>query len=449
MTTANRRAKTGKKQPKRSQEDDHIDTFSGLVVNSRINLNLLRMESLMTGVIPSSSITPEPVPFIDLKAQFQTIRPEINAAVEQVFENQAFVLGDEVAELEFEIAEYCDSRDAIGCASGSDALLLSLIGMDIGPGDEVITSPFTFFATAGAICRTGATPVFVDILPDTYNIDPVAIEAAITPKTRAIMPVHIFGQCADMDPIWRLSFKHDLFVFEDACQAIGATYNGRRAGVLGRTGSFSFFPTKNLGAAGDGGIVTTDDSVLAGKIRRLRVHGDLGGYSHKEIGFNSRLDALQAAVLRVKLKHLEQWTEGRIANAARYAELCEGQKLTDRIDLPVAKSDRRHVYNQFTLRVGEGRRDELQNSLREQQIGAAIYYPTPLHLQECFAGLGYKQGQLPEAERASAEVLSLPIFAELTESQQDRVVSGIAAALGSANPATVAYPFGISDAKAA
>lgn len=403
----------------------------------------------MTGVIPSSSTTPEPVPFIDLKAQFQTIRPEINAAVGRVFENQAFVLGDEVSELEFEIAEYCDSRDAIGCASGSDALLLSLIGLDIGPGDEVITSPFTFFATAGAICRTGAIPVFVDILPDTYNIDPQAIEAAVTPKTRAIMPVHIFGQCADMDPIWRIATRHGLTIIEDACQAIGATYNGRKAGVLGRTGCFSFFPTKNLGAAGDGGLVTTDDPILAGKLRRLRVHGDLGGYTHKEIGFNSRLDALQAAVLRVKLQHLEQWTEGRIANAARYAELCEDQKLTDRIDLPVAKSDRRHVYNQFTLRVGEGRRDELQNSLREQQIGAAIYYPTPLHLQECFAGLGYKQGELPEAERASAEVLSLPIFAELTESQQDRVVSGLATALSSANPATVAYPFGISDAKAA
>jgi len=403
----------------------------------------------MAGVNPLSSTTPEPVPFIDLKAQFQKIRPEINAAVGRVFESQAFVLGDEVSELEFEIAEYCDSRDAIGCASGSDALLLSLIGLDIGPGDEVITSPFTFFATAGAICRTGAIPVFVDILPDTYNIDPQAIEAAVTSKTRAIMPVHIFGQCADMDPIWRIATRHGLSIIEDACQAIGATYNGRRAGVLGRTGCFSFFPTKNLGAAGDGGIVTTDDPILAGKLRRLRVHGDLGGYTHKEIGFNSRLDALQAAVLRVKLQYLEQWTEGRIANAARYTQLCEDQKLTDRIDLPVAKSDRRHVYNQFTLRVGEGRRDELQNSLREQHIGAAIYYPTPLHLQECFGGLGYKQGELPEAERASAEVLSLPIFAELTEAQQDRVVSGLVTALDSANPATVAYPFGISDAKAA
>ena len=407
------------------------------------------MESQMAGGNPSSSNTPESVPFIDLKAQFQTIRLEINAAVAQVFENQAFVLGDEVAELEFEIAEYCDSRDAIGCASGSDALLLSLIGMEIGPGDEVITSPFTFFATAGAICRTGATPVFVDILPDTYNIAPKAIEAAITPKTRAIMPVHIFGQCADMDPIWRIAFNHNLFVFEDACQAIGATYNGRRAGVLGRTGCFSFFPTKNLGAAGDGGIITTDDPALAAKLRRLRVHGDLGGYTHKEVGFNSRLDALQAAVLRVKLQHLEKWTEGRIANAARYAELCEGQKLTDRIDLPSARPDRRHVYNQFTVRVGEGRRDEVQKSLREQQIGAAIYYPTPLHLQECFAGLGYKQGQLPEAERASAEVLSLPIFSELTNGQQDRVVDGFATALNAGNLSTVAYPFGVPDSKAA
>lgn len=404
----------------------------------------------MTGGIPSSLTASEPVPFIDLKAQFQTIRPEINAAVERVFENQAFVLGDEVSELEFEIAEYCDSRDAIGCASGSDALLLSLIGLDIGPGDEVITSPFTFFATAGAICRTGATPVFVDVLPDTYNIDPIAIEAAVTPNTRAIMPVHIFGQCVDMDPVWRIATKHGLSIIEDACQAIGATYNGRRAGVLGRTGCFSFFPTKNLGAAGDGGIITTDDPVLAGKLRRLRVHGDLGGYTHKEIGFNSRLDALQAAVLRVKLKYLEQWTEGRIANAARYANLCEDRKLTDHLELPVAKADRRHVYNQYTLRIGEGRRDEILNSLREQQVGAAVYYPTPLHLQECFAGLGYQQGELPEAERASAEVLSLPIFAELTEAQQDRVVTGLATALNSSSAATVSYPFGgVSETKAA
>jgi dTDP-4-amino-4,6-dideoxygalactose transaminase len=407
------------------------------------------MESLMAGVIPSSSTTPEPVPFIDLKAQFQTIRSEINAAVERVFENQAFVLGDEVSELEFEIAEYCDSRDAIGCASGSDALLLSLIGLDIGPGDEVITSPFTFFATAGAICRTGATPVFVDVLPETYNIDPAAIEAAVTPRTRAIIPVHIFGQSADMDPIWRIATRHSLLVIEDACQAIGATYNGRRSGVLGKTGCFSFFPTKNLGAAGDGGIITTDDPELAGKLRRLRVHGDLGGYTHKEIGFNSRLDALQAAVLRVKLQHLEKWTESRIANAERYAELCEAQRLTDRIDIPTAKPDRRHVYNQYTLRVGEGRRDEVLKSMREQQIGAAIYYPTPLHLQECFAGLGYKQGELPEAERASAEVLSLPIFAELTEAQQDRVVEGLATALSAGNPATVAYPFEMPNSKAA
>ncbi|MDA0285480.1 MAG: DegT/DnrJ/EryC1/StrS family aminotransferase [Planctomycetota bacterium] len=401
----------------------------------------------MTEVIPSAS--PEPVPFIDLKAQFQTIRPEINAAVERVFESQTFVLGDEVSELEFEIAEYCDSRDAIGCASGSDALLLSLMGLDLGPGDEVITSPFTFFATAGAICRTGATPVFVDVLPDTYNIDPEAIEAAVTSKTRAIMPVHIFGQCADMDPIWRIATQHGLFVIEDACQAIGAEYNGRRAGVLGHTGCFSFFPTKNLGAAGDGGIITTDDSELAGKMRRLRVHGDLGGYTHKEIGFNSRLDALQAAVLRVKLRHLEQWTEARITNAARYTALCEDQNITDRVVLPVTKPGRRHVFNQYTLRVGEGRRDELQQSLREQQIGSAVYYPTPLHLQECFAGLGYKQGELPESERASAEVLSLPIFAELTEAQQDRVVAGLATALDAGKSATVSFPFNLPDSKAA
>ena len=261
--------------------------------------------------------------------------------------------------------------------------------------------------------------------------------------------MHIFGQCADMDPIWRIATQHGLFVIEDACQAIGGEYNGRRAGVLGHTGCFSFFPTKNLGAAGDGGIITTDDSELAGKMRRLRVHGDLGGYTHKEIGFNSRLDALQAAVLRVKLRHLEQWTEARIANAARYTALCEDQNITDRVVLPVTKPGRRHVFNQYTLRVGEGRRDELQQSLREQQIGSAVYYPTPLHLQECFAGLGYKQGELPESERASAEVLSLPIFAELTEAQQDRVVAGLATALDAGNSATVSFPFNLPDSKAA
>ncbi|MHC4874955.1 MAG: DegT/DnrJ/EryC1/StrS family aminotransferase [Planctomycetota bacterium] len=405
----------------------------------------------MSLVLPSgTSAAPDPVPFIDLPAQYDTIRDDVQAAVHRVFESQAFVLGDELSEFECDIAEYCDSREAIGCASGSDALLLSLMGLEIGNGDEVITSPFTFFATAGAICRTGAKPVFVDIRPDTYNIDTSQIETAITDKTKAIMPVHLFGQCADMDPIWRIATRSGISVIEDACQAIGATYNGRRAGVLGRTGCFSFFPTKNLGAAGDGGLITTDDAELAARLKRLRVHGDLGGYSHQEMGFNSRLDALQAAVLRVKLAHLEDWSEGRRQNAALYRELFADYDLLDAITLPVEMNDRRHVYNQFTIRVTDGRRDEVLQSMRQQKLGCTIYYPTPLHLQECFSGLGYSKGDIPEAERAAAEVLSLPIFAELTDSQQEQIVRGLATSLGrSVTPRRTIVPFEIPESKAA
>lgn len=405
----------------------------------------------MSDVLPTgTSAASTPVPFINLQAQHAAIRDEVLEAVERVFESQAFVLGDEVSEFECDIAEYCDSREAIGCASGSDALLLSLMGLEIGPGDEVITSPFTFFATAGAICRTGATPVFVDIRPDTYNINTALIEAAVTSKTRAIMPVHLFGQCADMDPIWRIATRHGIAVIEDACQAIGATYNGRRAGVLGRTGCFSFFPTKNLGGAGDGGLITTDDSELAGRLRRLRVHGDLGGYSHQEMGFNSRLDALQAAVLKVKLAHLEDWTEARRDNAELYNELFADYDLLDAVTLPVEMSDRRHVFNQFTIRVHDGRRDELLQKMRHAELGCAIYYPTPLHLQQCFKGLGYSAGQMPESEKAGAEVLSLPIFAELTDSQQEQIVRGIAASLGrSVVPRRSIVSFELPESKAA
>ena len=285
--------------------------------DGRSDISPLRMESQMTKALSSDHITPEPIPFIDLKAQFQTIREETLEAVQRVFENQSFILGDEVSEFEYDLAQYCDSREAIGCASGSDALLLALLGLEIGPGDEVITSPFTFFATAGSITHCGATPVFVDIEPGTFNICPEAIEAAITPNTRAIMPVHLFGQCADMEPIWRLATRHGIPVIEDAAQAIGAEYRGRRAGVLGRAGCFSFFPTKNLGAAGDAGAITTDDPELAARLRRLRVHGDVGGYSHAEVGFNSRIDALQAAVLKVKLGHLETWSEARRSGQCR------------------------------------------------------------------------------------------------------------------------------------
>ncbi|MEX2287892.1 MAG: DegT/DnrJ/EryC1/StrS family aminotransferase [Planctomycetaceae bacterium] len=376
-----------------------------------------------------------PVPFIDLVAQHHTIAAEIGAAVERVFAQQHFILGDEVAEFECDVAEYCDSRAAIGCASGTDALVLSLMALGIGPGDEVITSPFTFFATAGAIHRVGATAVFVDIDPVSYNLDPRKADAAVTERTRAVMPVHIFGQCAEMEPLWRLAVRERLTIIEDACQAIGAEYRGRRAGVLGTLGCFSFFPTKNLGGAGDGGIITTDDHELAALLRRLRVHGDMGGYQHLEVGLNSRLDALQAAVLRVKLAHLETWTQARQENARRYGELFRHYKLLDAVELPAVLPDRRHVYNQYSIRVRGNRRDQVLGSLREQKIGAAIYYPQPLHLQKCFAHLGYGPGDFPEAEAVSAQILSLPIYPEVGAAQQELVVRGIARALGRLEPA--------------
>ncbi len=387
----------------------------------------------MADVLPAGFDTEsahEPVPFMDLVAQHSEIKDDVLQAVERVFAEQRFILGDEVAEFECDVAEYCDSRDAVGCASGTDALLLSLQALNIGPGDEVITSAFTFFATAGAIHRVGATPVFVDIDPISFNLDASRVEAAITERTRAIMPVHIFGQCAEMEPLWRLAVRGGLAVIEDACQAIGGEYRGRRAGVLGTLGCFSFFPTKNLGGAGDGGLVTTDDPDLASRLRRLRVHGDAGGYNHHEVGSNSRLDALQAAVLRVKLAHLESWTEQRQQNAKRYGELFRHYELLDAIELPTVLPDRRHVFNQYSVRVKAGQRDEVLNSMRDQKVGSTIYYPVPLHLQQCFEHLGYSKGDLPETEAACSEVLSLPIYPELSAHNQELVVRSISRALG-------------------
>jgi dTDP-4-amino-4,6-dideoxygalactose transaminase len=371
-----------------------------------------------------------PVPFIDLVAQHQTIAAEIHDAVDRVFASQMFVLGEEVAQFEAECAQYCDATDAISCASGTDALLLALMALEIGPGDEVVTTPFSFFATAGVIHRVGARPVFVDIDPVSMNLDPDQVARAVTSKTRAILPVHLFGQCSAMEPLWRVAVQHGLSIIEDACQAIGAEYRGRRAGVLGTIGCFSFFPTKNLGGAGDGGLLTTDDPELSRKLRVLRVHGDVGSYRHVEVGLNSRLDALQAAVLRVKLAHLGRWTEARRTNAKRYHALFEKYGLLEQVVLPRELSECRHVYNQFTIRVKHNRRDALLASLRSQHIGAAIYYPIPLHLQECFASLGYTRGSLPASEAAAAEVLSLPVFPELGAERQELVVRGIARALG-------------------
>jgi dTDP-4-amino-4,6-dideoxygalactose transaminase len=371
-----------------------------------------------------------PVPFIDLVAQHQTIATEVREAVDRVFASQQFVLGEEVAQFETECAQYCDANDAISCASGTDALVLALMALGVGAGDEVITTPFTFFATAGAIHRVGARPVFVDIDPVSMNLDSDQITRAITPKTRALLPVHLFGQCAAMEPLWRIAVQYGLAIIEDAAQAIGAEYRGRRAGVLGTIGCFSFFPTKNLGGAGDGGLITTDDRELGRRLRLLRVHGDAGSYRHTEVGLNSRLDALQAAVLRVKLSRLGRWTEARRTNAKRYHVLFEKYGLCDQVVLPRESADCRHVYNQFTIRVKHNRRDAVLASLRSQQIGAAIYYPIPLHQQECFASLGYKAGDLPASEAAAADVLSLPIFPELGAERQEVVVRGIARALG-------------------
>jgi dTDP-4-amino-4,6-dideoxygalactose transaminase len=381
-------------------------------------------------------VSPQPVPLIDLTKQYEPMSLEIMDVVGQMFASQKFVLGEEVELLEQEIARYCDARHAIGCASGTDALILALMALDIGPGDEVITSPFTFFATASSIHRVGATPVFVDIKPETFNLNPDHVEAAITPRTRAIMPVHLFGQCAEMDPLWRIAVRHGLSIIEDAAQAIGAGYRGRNAGVLGTIGCFSFFPTKNLGGAGDGGMITTDDPELAARLRRLRVHGDVGGYEHVEVGLNSRLDALQAAVLRIKLRSLDAWTHGRQTNADNYERLFAEFGLDGSLKRPEVFPDRRHVFNQYTIRIEQGQRDAIAQFLRQRQVGCGVYYPKPLHLQTCFASLGYREGELPVSEQACREVLSLPIGAELTETQQRIVVQTLVDAVAECRQGT-------------
>ncbi|HEV2665960.1 MAG TPA: DegT/DnrJ/EryC1/StrS family aminotransferase [Blastocatellia bacterium] len=363
------------------------------------------------------------VPLLDLRAQFQTIRGEVMAAVERVFESQHFVLGPEVEAFERDAAEYCQVRHAIGCGSGSDALLLALTALGVGPGDEVVTPSFTFFATAGSITRLGARAVFVDISPDDFNIDPEVIERAITPRAKAILPVHLFGQCAEMEAIREVAERHSLPVIEDAAQAIGAEYHKQRAGAMGAVGCFSFFPSKNLGGAGEGGLMTTDDDNLAEKLRLLRVHGMRPKYHHQVVGVNSRLDALQAAVLRVKLKYLDQWSDARRRNAEHYDRLF-AEAGVEEVVTPAVRPNRRHIFNQYTIRCS--RRDELMDFLKRRGVGSEIYYPTPLHLQECFAYLGYKPGDLPVTERTSRECLSLPIYPELTEEMRWYVVDTVA-----------------------
>ncbi len=362
------------------------------------------------------------VPLLDLQAQHRSIRDEVMAAVERVFDSQAFILGTEVEHFERAVAEYCRARHAVGCASGSDALLLALMALGVKAGDEVITVAYTFFATGGAIARLGARPVYVDISLDDFNLDPELLERAITPRTKAIIPVHLFGQCAEMDAIMEIARRHQLPVIEDAAQAIGAEYKGRRAGTMGEIGCFSFFPSKNLGGAGDGGLLVTDDDELAERLRTLRVHGGKPKYYHRVVGINSRLDALQAAVLGVKLKYLDQWTASRQHNAARYHALFAEAGLSQVIT-PKVKPGRRHIYNQYTIRCE--RREELKAHLRREGIGTEIYYPVPLHLQECFAYLGYNAGDLPVSEQAARESLSLPIYPELTEEMQRYVVEKV------------------------
>ncbi len=352
------------------------------------------------------------VPLLDLKAQYATIKGEIAPAIDAVMESQYFINGPEVKELEAAVAAYSGCAAAVGVSSGTDALLAALMVLEVGRGDEVITTPFTFFATAGSIWRAGARPVFVDIEPDTFNIDPAKIEAAVTDKTKAVMPVHLFGQMADMDPIMAVAAKHGLAVIEDAAQAIGAGTKGRRAGAVGTAGCFSFFPSKNLGCFGDGGMCVTQDEGLAKRLTMCRGHGGRDKYHNEFVGGNFRLDTLQAAVLLVKLRKLEDWSAGRRANAARYDELFAG---FEPVVTPVIREGNVSIYNQYVIRAG--RRDELQAHLKDQDIGTAVYYPVSLHQQECFADLGGKPGDFPESEKAAGEVLAIPVYPELADEQ--------------------------------
>lgn len=386
------------------------------------------------------------VPLLDLNAQFESIEDEIRQAIDEVLDTQYFIMGDQVEAFENEIAGYCGAEHAVGCASGSDALLLSLMAMDLEEGDYVITSPYTFFATAGAIARVNAIPVFVDIDPVTYNIDPSEVRAVLEGEhsvsrrldleagdCKAIIPVHLYGQCVDMDPIMELADEWDLTVIEDAAQAIGAEYRGKRAGSMGDFGCFSFFPSKNLGGFGDGGLVTTDNDEYAEKLRILRLHGAKPKYHHHVVGINSRLDTLQAAVLQVKLKYLDEWSERRREKALNYNQLFREKGLVDNGDIRLPREvegapekSGRHIYHQYVIRTE--RRDSVMEALDEANIGHSIYYPVPLHEQECFSYLGYRAEDCPEAHKASRETLALPVYPELTDAQQEYVVQAVSRA---------------------
>jgi len=370
------------------------------------------------------------VPLLDLKAQYRAIRDEVRGVIDQVCDAQYFIMGPKVEEFEKAAAAYSGAKFAVGVSSGTDALLSALMAYDIGPGDEVITTPFTFFATGGVIHRLNARPVFVDVDSVTFNIDPARVEAAITPRTKAILPVHLFGQMADMNPLLEIAGRRGIPVIEDGAQSIGAEYKGRRCGSIGAAGCFSFFPSKNLGAFGDAGMVLTNDQALYEKLKLLRVHGAPSSYFHKFVGGNFRLDALQAAILNVKLKYLDGWSDGRRKNAAYYDKAFAASGLVGRgaVATPAAvykdAGDRHfHIYNQYTIRAED--RDKLQAHLKSRGIGCAVYYPVPLHLQECFAALGYRKGAFSAAEKAAGEVLSLPVYPELTDAMKDAVVDAI------------------------
>ncbi|MBM4247234.1 MAG: DegT/DnrJ/EryC1/StrS family aminotransferase [Deltaproteobacteria bacterium] len=365
-----------------------------------------------------------PVPQLDLVAQYETIAGEIEPAVLEVLRSGRWVLGEHVQAFEAAAARYVGVPHAIGCASGSDALLLALMALDVRPGDEVVTTAFSFFATASAITRLGARPVFADIRADDFLLDPDAVRAVITPRTRALLPVHLYGQCVDFAAFAAIAAEHRLPIVEDAAQAFGATRDGTAAGAGGDLGCFSFYPTKNLGAAGDAGLLSARDDRLAARVRRLREHGSERRYEHVEVGLNSRLDAIQAAILRVKLAHVDAWSDARAARAATYANLFRAARLDGTVALPSVRAGARHIFHQYVIRTP--RRDALRDHLRARQIGCEVYYPIPLHLQQCFAELGGRPGSLPETERASREVLALPMYPELTQAQQERVVDEVA-----------------------
>jgi dTDP-4-amino-4,6-dideoxygalactose transaminase len=373
---------------------------------------------------------PPPVPLCDINAQYRALGPAIDAAVLRVVASGQAINGPDVAAFEREAAAYCGAEHAVGCGSGTDALMLALHALDVGPGDEVIVPPFTFFATLGSVIRVGAVPVFADIDPETYNLDPAEVEARVTRRTKAVIPVHLFGQCADMDPIRELAGRHGFKVIEDAAQSFGAEYRGVRCGTLGDVNCFSFYPSKNLGTLGDAGLVTTDDPALAKKLLALRNHGSEVKYFHKYIGWNARIDTVQAAILRVKLPHVDGWLEGRRAAAARYDRLIEDAGLVGYFRRPVSRPDRTHTFNQYVVRAAGGTRDALVQHLKDSGVGCEIYYPLALHLQECVRGLGHREGDFPVSEEATRSVLALPMFPEITAEQQRRVIDACAAFAG-------------------